>query len=291
MKKMNMSPLFSTYRETESCPSGGARADFRSGRPEMDDIEMEDFLSSLVYSGLERNSEKDKEILSRIGKRMFLKYAERYTIRKENGELLFVPGTTSERIVNDVEFDERMRECFSRSILFFRTILEGRIGPAINFWAEDNNWSGIISENGADYMNPQSLPALSLENIWRDYDMVLPRGIADVIASMYFMDAFHFSQWLGAVSYVSSIVGEKRKLVDHVFLDAVEWPFSIKEKPLLWNDESAMAGNIAIALDTLNKKAEAHYDGCLLEELENLLKEYGIVPSRIGFPTLAFCPK
>ena len=242
MKKKNMSPQFSHLWETSSLPSGKSRVEIKSVRPEMDEIEMEDFLSSLSYSGLERNCKEEKEVLSRIGKRNYLKYAERYTIRKENGELAFIPGSTSERIRKDVEFDEKMKECFSRSITFFRSVLEGRIGPAINFWAEENQWSGIISENGADYMDPNSLSSVPLENIWRDYDMVFPRGISELIASMYSMDAFHFSQWLGAISYVSAILWEKRKLLDHVFLDAMEWPPFIRDKPAAWNEEETKAG-------------------------------------------------
>ena len=212
-----------------------------------------------------------------------MSYVEFYTIENTLGELVFIPGTTVDRIIDDIVFNKELCNSLSLSLSFFRKNLEPKLGSTISFWAESNSWSGIISEHGVNYMNRKCLEEASFEAIWMDYDMIFPREVARIIASEYGMDEYHFSQWLNIASYVSGLSKKYNKLIDHVFLDEMECPANLSKLFPLWNSKVNMIGNLVLALDYLNKVEEKHYDQSLEKEVWDLLAKYSINPNRIGF--------
>ena len=251
--------------------------------PKLTKEEAEDLLKCLKKNGLEGEDERALEIVQRMGKDQFMAYAKLYSIENTIGELVFIPGTTLDRVINDVVFNVELCKELSKSLLFFRKNLEPKLGSTLSLWAETNSWSGIISEFGVNYMDREQLGKASFEAIWMDYDMIFPREVAKLIALEYGMDEYHFSQWLNIASYVSGLVEGERKLVDHIFLDEMECPKDLLHLFPLWNSSVNMIGNLVLALDYLNRIEESHFDLSLEKKVWELLAAYSISPTRIGF--------
>lgn len=282
MKKDFMSPkCFLNSKHNAVSPKGFGENGF--DRPKMDVGDARKLLESLKKNGLEGEDERALDIVRKIGRKRFMSYVEFYTIENTLGELVFIPGTTVDRIIDDIVFNKELCNSLSLSLSFFRKNLEPKLGSTISFWAESNSWSGIISEHGVNYMNRKCLEEASFEAIWMDYDMIFPREVARIIASEYGMDEYHFSQWLNIASYVSGLSKKYNKLIDHVFLDEMECPANLSKLFPLWNSKVNMIGNLVLALDYLNKVEEKHYDQSLEKEVWDLLAKYSINPNRIGF--------
>ena len=251
--------------------------------PKLSKDKAEYFLESLKKNGLEGEDERALDIVQRLGNEYFMSYAKLYCIENIVGELVFVPGITMDKIVDDVFFNTALCKELSVSLSFFRKNLESKIVSTLISWAEERKWSGIISEFGVNYMDNESLSKASFEAIWNDYDMIFPRPVTSLIAEEYGMDSFHFSEWLNIASYVSGLSEGNRKLVDHVFLDEMKCPDNLIPRFPLWNHKVNMIGNLVLALDYLNEIEENHFDLSLEKKVWELLATYSISPSRIGF--------
>ena len=251
--------------------------------PKLTKEKAEDLLRCLKKNGLEGEDERALEIVQRIGKDQFMAYAKLYSIENTVGELVFIPGTTLDKVINDVVFNVELCKELSKSLLFFRKNLEPKLGSTLSLWAETNSWSGIISEFGVNYMDREQLGKASFEAIWMDYDMIFPREVAKLIALEYGMDEYHFSEWLNIASYVCGLAQNNSKLLDHVFLDKMECPDHLKSLFPLWNTKVNMIGNLILALDYLNGVEERHFDLSLEKRTWELLTKYSIAPTRIGF--------
>lgn len=249
----------------------------------MDKSSALEFLESLKKNGLEGEDERALEIVQCMGKDKFLAYVTSYSIRNSIGELVFFPGSTLDKIIDDIVFNKELCKELSISISFFRKNLEPKIGNSLTLWAEKEAWSGIISEFGINYMDIESLEKANFEAIWNDYDMIFPREVASIIANEYDMDEYHFSEWLNIASYVSGLAQNNSKLLDHVFLDEMECPDHLKSLFPLWNTKVNMIGNLILALDYLNGVEERHFDLSLEKRTWELLTKYSIAPTRIGF--------
>ena len=249
----------------------------------LDKASSESLLQGLKKNGLEGEDDRASDVIQDMGKDKFMSYVKLYSIENTLGELIVIPGTTLDRIVDDILFNNRLCEELSISLSFFRKNLEPKLGETISTWAEENEWSGIISEHGINYMSREELSKASFEAIWMDYDMTFPREVSRIIANECGMDEYHFSQWLNIASYVSGLAQYKNKLVDHVFLDEMECPKNLIPSFPLWNSKVNMIGNLILALDYLNGLEESHFDLSLENIVWRLLDKYSIAPSRIGF--------
>ena len=249
----------------------------------LDKASSESLIMGLKNNGLEGEDDRALEVILSMGKDKFMSYAKLYSIENALGELVFIPGTTLDRIIDDILFNNDLCGELSISLSFFRNNLEPKLGESISTWAEENEWSGIISEHSINYMNREKLAKASFEAIWMDYDMTFPREVARIIANEYGMDEYHFSQWLNIASYVSGLAQFRNKLVDHVFLDEMECPKNLVSRFPLWNNKVNMIGNLILALDYLNGVEESHFDLSLENKVWGLLDEYSISPARIGF--------
>lgn len=249
----------------------------------LDKTSSESLLLDLKKNGLEGEDDRASDVIKNMGKDKFMSYVKLYSVENTLGELIVIPGTTLDRIIDDILFNNRLCEELSISLSFFRKNLEPKLGETISTWAEENEWSGIISEHGINYMSREELSKASFEAIWMDYDMTFPREVSRIIANEYGMDEYHFSQWLNIASYVSGLAQYKNKLVDHVFLDEMECPKNLIPSFPLWNSKVNMIGNLILALDYLNGLEESHFDLSLENIVWRLLDKYSIAPSRIGF--------
>lgn len=223
------------------------------------------------------------------GEKTFLEYVLRYTVTTAREGRVFIPGASVEGIMKDIAFNDELVSLILPSIAFFKKGIEAKFGPTIHEWAERKAWSGIISEHGVNYMDQKALSRASLESMWIDYDMVFPEEVTVALASEYGLDAFHFSQWFGGIAYLESMCRDGRKIVDHVYIDALDCPSSLLPRLPLWNSQKAMVGNMILSLDWLNGRDEEHWDMILLPDVIDLLKNHGMPPYRLGFPSSEEC--
>ena len=282
MNKDSMSPMcFLDVEHYAVSPNEFGENGFDNSK--LDKTSSESLLLDLKKNGLEGEDDRASDVIQNMGKDKFMSYVKLYSVENTLGELIVIPGTTLDRIVDDILFNNRLCEELSISLSFFRKNLEPKLGETISTWAEENEWSGIISEHGINYMSREELSKASFEAIWMDYDMTFPREVSRIIANEYGMDEYHFSQWLNIASYVSGLAQYKNKLVDHVFLDEMECPKNLIPSFPLWNSKVNMIGNLILALDYLNELEESHFDLSLENIVWRLLDKYSISPSRIGF--------
>ena len=281
MKNEFMSPMCSLKMEHLSDAFLFGKTGNKSRKMERE--KAEEFLQSLKEYGIEGEDDRALDVITAIGKKDFLSFAKPYSYKNVLGELVFVPGICLSRVIDDILFNNELCFNLSLSLSFFRKGLEPKISANIIQWAETNQWNGIVSEFGVNYMDKGELASANFESIWMDYDMVFQRGMAEAIAMEYGMDAFHFSQWLNMAAYVTGLAGDGRKILDHVFQDKMECPDNLKRLFPLWNKSENKIGNLILALDYLNQVEENHWDISLEKKVWELLRKYTISPERVGF--------
>ncbi len=136
-------------------------------------------------------------------------YISRYAVPSSSGELIFVPGTTFSALKRDILFDIEL----GRLVLSSGALLLVEIERRVRMPREEHS----LSIEGR----------MTLEDIWFEYNTSYSSSLRESIASAFGLDEYTFSDELEMISYAVERARERRKLIDHVFLDApsITFPF------------------------------------------------------------------
>ncbi len=136
-------------------------------------------------------------------------YISRYAVLSSTGELIFVPGTTFSSLKRDILFDIEL----GRIVLSSGALLLVEIERRVRMPREESS----LSIEGH----------MTLEDIWFEYNTSYSSSLRESIASAFGLDEYTFSDELEMISYAFERARERRKLIDHVFLDApsITFPF------------------------------------------------------------------
>ncbi len=136
-------------------------------------------------------------------------YISRYAVPSSSGELIFVPGTTFSSIKRDILFDIEL----GRIVLSSGALLLVEVERRVRMLGDES----YLSIEGH----------MTLEDIWFEYNTSYSSSLRESIASAFGLDEYTFSDELEMISYAFERARERRKLIDHVFLDApsITFPF------------------------------------------------------------------
>ncbi len=136
-------------------------------------------------------------------------YISRYAVLSSSGELIFVPGTTFSSLKRDILFDIEL----GRLVLSSGALLLVEVERRVRMLGDESS----LSIEGR----------ITLEDIWFEYNTSYSSSLRENIASAFGLDEYTFSDELEMISYAFERARERRKLIDHVFLDApsITFPF------------------------------------------------------------------
>lgn len=160
-------------------------------------------LSSYEENGLILDEDKSEALsfLTFCSNFDITEYISRYAVLSSTGKLIFVPGTTFSSIKRDILFDTELGNLVISSGALLLVEIERKVS--------------IFKDQS--YL---SLPGhMTLEDIWFEYNTSYSSSLRQKIASSFGLDEYTFSDELEMISYAYERARERRKLIDHIFLD------------------------------------------------------------------------
>lgn len=187
-------------------------------------------------------------------------YISRYAVLSSTGDLIFVPGTTFSSIKRDILFDIELE----RIVISGGALLLVEIERRVRMYGEES--SSLIEGH------------MTLEEIWFEYNTSYSSSLRESIASAFGLDEYTFSDELEMISYAYERARERRKLIDHIFLDAPSITF-----PFL---KSNMIAAVVYMTEGLLNYVSSPLKTKSFESLISLLDRYSIDGERTGLTYL-----
>ncbi len=183
-------------------------------------------------------------------------YISRYAVPSSSGELIFVPGTTFSALKRDILFDIEL----GRIVLSSGALLLVEIERRVRMPREESS----LSIEGH----------MTLEDIWFEYNTSYSSSLRESLASAFGLDEYTFSDELEMISYAFERARERRKLIDHVFLDAPSITFPFLKSNMIAATLYMTEGLLNYVSSPLKTKS--------FESLMELLDRYSIDWERTG---------
>ena len=219
-------------------------------------------LSSYEENGLILDEDKSEALsfLSFCNGLDIREYISRYAMLSSSGEFVFVPGTTFSSLKRDILFDIELGNLVISSGVLLLVEVERKVSMF-----KDQSYS--------------SLPGhMTLEDIWFEYNTIYSSSLRQKISSSFGLDEYTFSDELEMISYCYERARERRKLVDHIFLDAPSITFPSLKSNMIAASIYMTEGMLNYIIHPLKTQT--------FNSLIDLIERYSIDGKRVGLTYL-----